>query len=227
MPRIASYTGTPSRLLTDVAGDERRRASLILEGSPSVALLPGDQPRSADDLPDAAFFVVERGTALMAGGSPGSRRLVVAVAGPGALLVPPCEAEHVTALVPTRLTAVSPDANEALLALPGAAAAIASGLIDAVSDREESLAGFARFPYVERVRAKLLQLARRHGRVDPLGVVIDVPLTHELLAEMVGSTRETVTLALRELTSEGFVSRENRHYRLSAVPEELAAPRSG
>ena len=199
---------------------------MILERSQDVALLPGDPPRGARDLPHAAFYVVERGTALMAGGSPGSRRLVVAVAGPGALLVPPCEAEDVTALAPTRLTAVSPDAHEALLALPSAAAAIASGLIDAVSDREESLANFARFPYVERVRAKLLQLARRHGRVGPAGVVIDVPLTHELLAEMVGSTRETVTLALRELASEGFVARENRHYRLSATPAELAASRA-
>ena len=220
---MASYSGTSSRLLVEVSGDERRRASVILGESPSVTVLPGDEPRSASDLPDAAFFVVERGTALMAGGSPDSRRLVVAVAGPGALLVPPCEAEHVTALVPTRLTAVSPDAHEALLALPSAASAIASALIDAVSDREESLANFARFPYVERVRAKLLQLARRHGRVERAGVVIDLPLTHELLAEMVGSTRETVTLALRELASEGFVSRENRLYRLSALPDELAA----
>lgn len=222
---MASYLASSSRLLAEVSGDERRRASVILSESPSVTLLAGDEPRSASDLPDAAFFVVERGTALMAGGSPDSRRLVVAVAGPGALLVPPCEAEHVTALVPTRLTAVSPDAHEALLALPSAASAIASGLIDAVSDREESLANFARFPYVERLRAKLLQLARRHGTVGRAGVVIDLPLTHDLLAEMVGSTRETATLALRSLTQAGVVSREGRLYRLNVAPGELTGRR--
>ena len=143
--------------------------------------------------------MVEDGAVLVISGREG-RRLIVAIAGRGSLLVPPAEGEQFTAVGTARLTAVVREAHEALLLEPAAARAITDGLIDAVSDREETLANFARYPYSERVRAKLLQLARRHGRVSAAGVAIDLPLTHELIADMVGSTRETVTWAIRNLT---------------------------
>jgi CRP-like cAMP-binding protein len=72
------------------------------------------------------------------------------------------------------------------------------------------------------VRGKFLQLARAHGRVVKGGVLVDLPLTHDLIAESIGSTRETVTLALRELMRSGFVSRVDRRYRLSISPEDLS-----
>jgi CRP/FNR family transcriptional regulator len=71
------------------------------------------------------------------------------------------------------------------------------------------------------VRDKLIQLAREHGRVRRDGVLLDFPLTHELLGEMVGSARETVTRALDELEEEGFVTRRGRSYRLNVAPEVL------
>lgn len=95
-------------------------------------------------------------------------------------------------------------------------------LFEALHDREESLAILAMPRHADRVRAKLLQLARMHGKVTPTGVAIAFPLTHELLADMTVSARETVTLALRELTEAGFVRREGRYYVVSVPPEELA-----
>jgi CRP/FNR family transcriptional regulator, cyclic AMP receptor protein len=74
---------------------------------------------------------------------------------------------------------------------------------------------------VERVRERLAQLARAHGRVSGTGIVLDLPLTHELLAWMVGSARETVTVALARLADEGFVAREGRRYRLNVPAETL------
>ena len=88
-------------------------------------------------------------------------------------------------------------------------------------DRQESLRHFANVRHVERVREKLLQLARVHGRVGPGGVRLDLPLTHELLAEMVGSRRETVTFALADLQKEGFVAREGRTYVVRISPADL------
>ena len=75
--------------------------------------------------------------------------------------------------------------------------------------------------HVDRVRAKLVQLACDHGRVGRDGVRLDIPLTHELLGEMVGSARETVTRALDELQAEGFVVRRGRSYRILVDPSEL------
>ena len=90
-------------------------------------------------------------------------------------------------------------------------------------ERQESLAQFSSVRHVDRIRDKLLQLARTHGRVVPGGVRIDLPLTHELMGEMVGSARETVTWAFSELAREGFLSREGRTYRLAVAPEALAS----
>ena len=63
-----------------------------------------------------------------------------------------------------------------------------------------------------------------HGKVTAAGVVLPLPLTHELIADMTASARETVTWALRELAEQGFVTREGRRYVVHVAPEELAAP---
>jgi len=54
------------------------------------------------------------------------------------------------------------------------------------------------------------------------GVRLDFPVTHELLGEMIGSARETVSRALDRLESTGFVVREGRSYRLQVNPETIA-----
>lgn len=48
----------------------------------------------------------------------------------------------------------------------------------------------------QRLAALLLDLADRHGATQPEGRVIDVPLTRENLAEMIGATPESVIRAL-------------------------------
>jgi hypothetical protein len=58
-----------------------------------------------------------------------------------------------------------------------------------------------------RILLLLWHLADRWGRVRPDGVHLDLRLTHELLARMVGAHRTTVTLAVRKLTGEGRVER--------------------
>ena len=69
---------------------------------------------------------------------------------------------------------------------------------------------------------KLLQLARNYGRVALDGVRIDFPLSHALLADMVGSSRETVTRSLDELQRDGFVARRGHNHRLLASPDCVA-----
>ena len=76
--------------------------------------------------------------------------------------------------------------------------------------------------HAERLREKLVQLARLHGRVVPEGVRVDLPLTHELLEQSVGSARETVTSAIGALEREGFLVRNGRSYLLAVSPSSLA-----
>ena len=72
------------------------------------------------------------------------------------------------------------------------------------------------------MRSKLLQLARNYGRGALDGVRIDFPLSHTLLADMVGSSRETVTRSLDELRRDGFVARQGHNYRLLVSPDCVA-----
>jgi CRP-like cAMP-binding protein len=64
----------------------------------------------------------------------------------------------------------------------------------------------------ERILSTLQLLAHRWGSPVPSGTRVDLPLSQELLATMVGASRETVNRALRELRATGAVLRSGRHY---------------
>lgn len=61
-----------------------------------------------------------------------------------------------------------------------------------------------------RVRAALMQLSRKHGIADSRGMIIDLKITHQELAEMVGISRETVTRTLASLQKQNIILMENR-----------------
>jgi CRP/FNR family cyclic AMP-dependent transcriptional regulator len=61
-----------------------------------------------------------------------------------------------------------------------------------------------------RVAKKLLQLASKHGVQTPRGVRIDIPISQQELAEMVGATRPRVNEQLRRLSKEGLIEVERQ-----------------
>jgi len=195
----------------------------VLARCPTLRLEPGTR-LAAPQLARASFLVVEAGVAAIAtGAEQGRRATTLAIARAGDLLVPPGENEVLAALTAAVVTLLPLLALRTLLARPPAAAVIVERLADAVRDRQESLAQFGAVEHGRRVRAKLLQLARTHGRVSSDGVRLDLPLTHELIAQTTGSARETVTAAIAELQREGFLVRDGRSYRLTVAPELLDA----
>jgi CRP-like cAMP-binding protein len=77
-------------------------------------------------------------------------------------------------------------------------------------DAEERLASML-FRNVEaRLAEFLLKAATRWGIPDPRGVLIAAPLTHQEMASMIGSTRETVTLTLGDLRRKGIIEFDRR-----------------
>jgi CRP/FNR family cyclic AMP-dependent transcriptional regulator len=80
----------------------------------------------------------------------------------------------------------------------------------------------------ERVLIVLWHFADRWGHVTPSGVVIPLPLTHALLAKVVGAQRPTVSTAIADMQREGLVSRrEDRTWVLyGKAPEKLEELRS-
>lgn len=80
--------------------------------------------------------------------------------------------------------------------------------IAAQADRRGAHRALCQLPRVEdRLHAVLWLLAERWGVVTPEGVVLRLPLTHELLGQLVGARRPTVSLAVKQLEEEGFVHR--------------------
>jgi len=199
---------------------ERQALGRLLAASPRLRLRAGDV-RGAHDFPEAALLIVQRGMLVIASEARAKRRIVLGFCSQGTLLPPPCGDEQLAALADSVLIAVGPEVERGLLRVPAVAEAIVEALLAALRERQENLAQFASVMHAERLRMKLLQLARAHGSVVTDGVRVDVPLTHELLGQAVGSARETVTSALKTLQREGFLVREGRTYRLSVSPEIL------
>jgi CRP-like cAMP-binding protein len=73
----------------------------------------------------------------------------------------------------------------------------------------------------EKLIHLLLELSEKYGRPTPNGVELSIKLAHQELANIIGSTRETVTVLLGELQAEGAVHIERRRITLRDV-ETLA-----
>jgi CRP-like cAMP-binding protein len=217
--------------LAEIGGE---RAVEIAGRSVSVVLARG-AVLGAMPVSDVALLAVDEGFVLISAGMAnqsgtdcgygnGSRRIILATAESGGFLAPPAIGEQVEALTQSRITAISSDSLKGLLQLPVVAAAIAAALAQALRERQETIRNCAYVRHRDRVREKLLQLGRAYGHVVPGGVRIDFPLTHQLLADMIGSARETVSLALAELAREGFVDRRRRSYVLRVASRDLGLP---
>lgn len=66
-----------------------------------------------------------------------------------------------------------------------------------------------------RVSHILLELAEDFGREDDGRIVIDLPLSQQDVATLVGATRQSVNLCLRELREAELVGYRNRRFTLS------------
>lgn len=67
----------------------------------------------------------------------------------------------------------------------------------------------------ERLSHLLLELAEQYGVREPAGLKLGIQLSHQDLANVIGSTRETVTVVLGEMQQEGLVSLGRRKILIS------------
>jgi CRP-like cAMP-binding protein len=115
-----------------------------------------------------------------------------------------------TALRPSSLAVLDRRFALAARRWPSLAARIQGRLLDQM-DRLSLDAAVAHLPKTEqRVLAVLWHLADRWGRVTPRGVLVPLPLTHDVLGRLAAAQRPTVTLALAQLALDGMLSRVPR-----------------
>jgi CRP-like cAMP-binding protein len=211
-----------SWLLDAVPRHERARVDCVLAPC-TVLSLPAGFRLGRNRVEINSLLLIEDGIALVSAPSAAQRPMVVAFAASGSVLLAPARQERLEALADLRMTLVTAGAKSQLLEIPAAAAVILDGVAGGLRDCQESLSHFASLRHADRVRHKLFQLARVYGTVGAGGVSLDLPLTHELLADMVGSTRETVTRTLSHLAREGLVRHERGKFQLAALPDGFAS----
>jgi CRP-like cAMP-binding protein len=189
-----------------------------------AVVLPAGSRRVAAELPNARLLVVEDGVVLTRSfAAEGVRSMVVGRSGPGAILPVPGDDELLQSLTDAWLTAIPPAVWHRLMASPVVADRLIGGLEETLRRQREAARALAGIRNTDRVRRQLGDLAREHGRVGRDGIRIDLPVTHDLIADMVGCARETVTRAFDELQREGFVARRGGSYQLLVAPESLYA----
>ena len=75
----------------------------------------------------------------------------------------------------------------------------------------------------ERLVHLLLELVEKYGRRTPEGIQLGIKLSHQELANVIGSTRETVTVLLGELQDEGSLMIRRRQVIITNMPRLAAA----
>jgi CRP/FNR family transcriptional regulator/CRP/FNR family cyclic AMP-dependent transcriptional regulator len=91
---------------------------------------------------------------------------------------------------------------------------IAVGLLAELAARlrktDRKIEGLALLDVTSRISETLLQLADEQGTEIELGVTLASRPTHQQLANMSGTTRETVSRVLKRLEGQGYISAEGR-----------------
>lgn len=87
-----------------------------------------------------------------------------------------------------------------------------NALLSHIQQSEELLSIVRNEPMHCRLQQLLLWLARKFGRRVPSGMLIDLRLTHQAIAESIGTTRVTVTRLLNQFEKEGIIARPKRHF---------------
>jgi CRP/FNR family transcriptional regulator, cyclic AMP receptor protein len=127
-------------------------------------------------------------------------------------------------VAPTRLAALDTSFEQRIAKYPE----LASSLIARAIQRSKNLAVNMAIVHQARVDVRLhmllWHLAARWGRVRSDGTVLNLRLTHAVLADLVAARRPTVTTALSELARRGLVQTDGETWLLSGeAPDELLA----
>ncbi|MEE3257940.1 MAG: Crp/Fnr family transcriptional regulator [Candidatus Latescibacterota bacterium] len=93
---------------------------------------------------------------------------------------------------------------------PQIATALLAELATRLRKTDRQIEGLALLDVTSRISETLLQLATEQGTETVDGVVIESRPTHQELANMSGTTRETVSRVLKRLEEQGYISCSGR-----------------
>jgi CRP-like cAMP-binding protein len=170
----------------------------------------------AEDEGDA-FFVIQSGQVKVCVTAPDGREIILSSLGPGdffgdmALLDGRPRSANVITLTKTEAWMLRrADFLRALNVYPSIAVHLMVSLAARLRKADLQTANLALLGIADRISNVLLTFAAENGFETPEGIVIRKRPTHQMIASMTGTARETVTRVLQRLTQEGYIRSQGR-----------------
>jgi CRP/FNR family cyclic AMP-dependent transcriptional regulator len=199
--------------------DLRSIAQLLIERR-----FPKNKTIVEEGLPGYYMYVIREGRVKVTKLSGDGREKILELLGPGdffgemSLLDNAERSASVKTLGETRILALSrADFLNELRRSPDLAMAVIQELTRRVRQMDEQASSLSFQRVRERTQGLLQRLARESASPD--GRRITPSLTHQQIADMIGTSRETVTRVLKVLKDQGWLAQEGKHYLVCAAPE--------
>ncbi len=164
-----------------------------------------------------ALFLIESGRVRLFRSASDGRQVTLALLDPGSsfgqivIVDEPLHDAYAEAMADSVVRVLRlPELERAIADHPRMAINLMRSLSERLRDAEDQIESLAFRPVPARLAAKLLDLMDRYGRVTPTGIRIDERFTHMQLAEMIGTSRETLTKVLNELRDAGLIDVRER-----------------
>ncbi len=192
------------RLSAEQLSELERHARMRTFPKRSAVYLPGEVADSV--------FLLAQGRVRLCSATPEGKQALLALIEPGelfgelALVDPSWREERAEAVLDSTVILLPGDDLQRLMEQSPSMSLGVTKLIGLRRQRiERRLKSLLFRSNRDRLIHLLIELAEQYGRPDPEGVCLGVKLSHQDLANIIGSTRETVTLVLGELQLEGLV----------------------
>ena len=163
------------------------------------------------------LFILKKGQVKVSIVSEEGREVILSLLGPGSvfgelsLLDGKPRSANVVATEETELLMLRrADFLQLIYKTPQIATALLAELATRMRKTDRQIEGLALLDVTSRISDTLLQLATEQGAETADGVTIESRPTHQELANMSGTTRETVSRVLKRLEGQGYINRNGR-----------------
>jgi CRP/FNR family transcriptional regulator/CRP/FNR family cyclic AMP-dependent transcriptional regulator len=203
VPLLAALSNADREALAAALGRRRyRRGDIIFQ----------------KDEPGQSMFILERGSVRIYVPSAQGNDLILAVLGTGdffgdlALLDGRPRSASAASIGDTILLSLErADFIALITSRPAAAMAVLEAVSLRLRDTDEMASDLAFLDVGGRLAKKLLELSATHGVQRPAGgTLVDLPITQEELANMIGVTRESVNRNLSNFRRMGLIQNQGR-----------------
>ncbi len=169
-----------------------------------------------EGLPGDYMYIVREGRVKVIKGSEEGREKIMDFLGPGdffgemSLLDRAPRSASVKSTEPVSVLALSRAAFLDLLSRsPSLALAVIQVLTQRLREADEQASSMSFQKVTERARSLFKRIARSDCSGGP---PLTPPLTHQQIADMIGTSRETVTRAVKRLKHDGWLGQEGKRY---------------